>query len=264
MFFFLSKLLDVFLSPYSWGLVCLGLAVPWRARAARKWRRRRWFGIAALAIFVLSSSIPVSNSIAWSLEHATTSTYREDVTYDAVVLLGGVVDEEVTARSGQPAYNENVERVIMTYRLLRDGKAKVVIITGGTLDKRFTEHGEAVTLGRQLEEWGISKDRIILDEKALNTRENAVNTQRIAKERNLERVLVVTSAFHMLRSAECFSAVGMKVDTLAVDYRAHEHAPRLAEWLPRAGNLATTSAMVREIAGRLIYRVQGYGKSAPP
>lgn len=264
MFFLLSKLLDVFLSPYSWGLVLLALAIPWRVRAARTWRRRRAFGIAGLAVLVLASSMSVSNALAWSLEHATTSTYRDDVTYDAVVLLGGVVDEEVTARSGQPAYNENVERLLVTYRLLRDGKAKVAIVSGGTMDKRFAGFGEADALGRQLEDWGIAKDRIIIEGAALNTRDNAVYSQRIAKERGLDRVVIVTSAFHMLRASECFAAVGMKVDTLAVDYRAHEHERGLAGFLPRAGNLAVTSSMTREIAGRWVYRAQGYGKSARP
>lgn len=264
MFFILSKLLDVAFSPFTWGLVLFGLAIPWRVRSARTWRRRRAFGIAGLVVLVFASSMAVSNAIGWSLEHATTSTYRDDVTYDAVVLLGGVVDEEVSARTGQPAYNENVERLVVTYRLLRDGKAKLAIVSGGTMDKRFAGFGEADTLGRQLEDWGIARDRIIVEGAALNTRDNAVYAQRIAKERGLERVVIVTSAFHMLRASECFAAVGMKVDTLAVDYRAHEHERGLAGWLPRAGNLAVTTSMTREIAGRWIYRAQGYGKSATP
>jgi len=271
-FFFLSKLLDVAFSPFSWGLVLLALAVPWRtraragarARATRGLRRRRAFGIAGFVVLLVASSQWGPNTIGWSLEHATTSTLRSDVTYDAVVLLGGVVDEEVSARSGQPAYNENVERVLMTYRLMRDNKAKYAIVSGGTLDKRFPGFGEADLLGRQLEEWGIAKDRIILDPLALNTRENALYAQRIAKERGFERVVILTSAFHMLRAEECFVAIGMKVDTYAVDYRAHERSPGLSGWLPRAGNLATTTAMTREIAGRWVYRAQGYGKSARP
>ena len=67
----------------------------------------------------------------------------------------------------------------------------------------------------------------------------------------------------MVRAAECFAAVGMTVDTLAVDYRAHDHAGRVGEWLPRAHSEAVTTAMLREVAGRYIYRLQGYGKAVP-
>ena len=77
-------------------------------------------------------------------------------------------------------------------------------------------------------------------------------------------MLIVTSAFHMPRAAECFAAVGMKVDTLSVDYRAHQHGGgELFAWMPRARELATTSAALREVFGRLVYRVQGYGKAVP-
>lgn len=264
MFFFLSKLIDVVFSPYSWGLVLLAAAVPWRVRLARRWRRRRAFGIAGLALLAVASTAPASNALLWSLEHASTPTYRDEVTYDAVILLGGISDEEVNAESGQPAYNDNVERVIMTHRLLRDGKARVAIVSAGTLHPELAAYNEAVILGRQLEDWGIAKDRILIEDKALNTRDNAVYAQQIARAHGLERVLVLTSAFHMTRAAECFAAVGMKVDTFAVDYRARAHTPGgIGDFLPRAGTLAVTTTTLREIAGRWIYRMQGYGKRVP-
>ena len=264
MFFFLSKLFDILLSPYTWGLFLLAAAVPWRVRSTRRWRRRRAFGIAGLVVLMVMSTVPVSNALVWSVEHQSKSTYREDVTYDTVVLLGGIVDEEASAASGQPSYNENVERLVMTHRLLQDGKAKTAIVSGAAMDPKLAQWGEAVALGRQLEAWGIAKDRIIIEDQARNTRENAIHSQTIARARGFERVLIVTSAFHMPRAAECFSAVGMKVDTLSVDFRGHERfGGALAEWLPRAHSLAVSSAVVRELFGRLIYRVQGYGKAAP-
>lgn len=263
MFFFLSKVLDIFLSPHSWGLLFLALAVPWRKarRAASTWRRKRAFGALGLGVLVVASMPPVSNALQWHMDHGAAATIRDDITYDAVVLLGGVVDEEVTHESGQPSYNDNVERVIMTHRLLRDGRAKVVIVSGGTMDPRNAAYGEAVQLGRQLEDWGIPKDRIILEDKSKNTRENAVFSLAIARARGFENVVIVTSAFHMARSADCFRAVGMKVDLMPVDYRAHgATAIGVFEALPRASALANTTGMMREWFGRWIYRAQGYGR----
>lgn len=264
MFFFLSKLLDVFLSPYTWGLLLLGAAVPWSVRAARRWRRRRIYGATGLALLLLCSLHPIANAIGYELEHSSTSTYRTDVTYDAVILLGGIVDEDVGAATNLPSLNDNVERLVVTYQLLRDDKARVVIISSGTINKKLAAYSETAVLARQLEGWGIAKERIIIEDRALNTRDNAVYSQQIARERGLERVVIVTSAFHMPRAAECFAAVGMTVDTLSVDYRAHPVAVgQLADWLPRSRELATTSGLLRELFGRLVYRAQGYGKRAP-
>ncbi|MBX3222956.1 MAG: YdcF family protein [Labilithrix sp.] len=264
MFFSLSKLLDVLLSPYTWGLAFLLLAVPWRRpRHRASWRRRRIAGIVGIAILLFFSLEPVANEMLYRLEHATTSTYRPDTVYDAVVLLGGVSDERVVAETGQPAYNDNVERLVATHRLLADGHARFAIVSGAAESPDLAEHGEARVLGRQIALWGVDPARVILEEEARNTRENAVFSQRIAKERGFEKVLIVTSAFHMRRSIECFEAVGMKVDTLAVDFRAHGGAkPGSTSWLPRAGYLTDSTRTLREVAGLYIYRWQGYAR--PP
>lgn len=255
MFFVLSKVLDVALTPYTWAAVLLALAVPWTRRSLRRWKRRRAFGIAGIALLLAFSLEPVSNAIGWSMEHDAPSTYRDDVTYDVVVLLGGVTDERVAALTGQPSYNENVERLVITHRLLRDGKARLAILSGAAVDPSLAEYGEARAMAEQLRDWGIDADRILVEERARNTRENAVYSAEIIRARGLERVLVVTSAFHMKRASECFAAVGLSFDTLAVDFRAHDRA---TTWLPRPQFLATSSALVRELFGRLIYRVRGF------
>lgn len=251
MFFSLSKLLDLLLSPLTWALVLGVLAVPWTRRRARRWKRRRGFALAALALLFVLSLEPVSNGIQYSMEHDAPSTYRPDVTYDAIILLGGLTDEDVTRENGQPAYNDNVERVLMSHRLLRDGKARFVVPSGGS--------GEAALMGEQLRDWGIEAERIVVEDRARNTRENAVFSAAIAKERGWRKLLVVTSAFHMKRSIECFNAMGLELDTYPVDYRALR-SPRT--WLqPRAHFFAVSAAMIRELFGRFIYRLQGYSQA---
>lgn len=262
MFFILSKLLDVLLSPYTWALLFLALAIPWRRPRRRSaWKRRRRFGLAGLALLLFFSIEPVSNRLLYRLEHATTSTYRPEVVYDAVILLGGVGDERVATESGQPAYNDNVERLVATHRLLADGRARFAIVSGAPEFPELAAHSEARVLGRQIEDWGVDPARVILEEKARNTHENALYSQKIARERGFEKVLIVTSAFHMRRSIECFAAVGMKVDTFIVDHRAHGYSgPGSDSWLPRAGFLAESTRTLREMAGLHIYRLQGYAK----
>lgn len=251
MFFFLSKLLDLLFSPLAWALVLGALAVPWTRRRARRWKRSRGFAIAALALLFVLSLEPVANGLLYSMEHDAPSTYRVDVTYDAIILLGGLTDEDVSRENGQPAYNDSVERVLMTHRLVRDGKARFVVPSGGM--------GEAALMGAQLRDWGVEPERIVLEDRARNTRENAVFSAAIAKQRGWRKVLVVTSAFHMKRSMECFNAVELDFDTFAVDYRATQR-PRT--WIqPRAHFFSVSSAMIRELFGRFIYRLQGYSKA---
>lgn len=258
MFFILSKLLDWFLSPFSWALVLLALAVPWKHR--RRSRRRKVYGAIGLGILFLFSMPMVANAVLWSMEHTQASTYRENETYDVVVLLGGVGDEEVWAQTGRPAYNENVERLTITRDLLEGGHAHYAIVSGGVNDPKYQQWNEAKMLGDALVAWGIRSERVILEDQAKNTRENATLSTKIIRERGFEKVLVVTSAFHLARAGDCFRAVGLDVDLLAVDFRAHTPRVGIGELLPRAHALDVNSAMLREWFGRWIYRAQGYGR----
>lgn len=259
MFFYLSKRLDVLLSPFTWGLVLLALALPWRRASFRSWKRKRIFGIAGLAVLVLFALEPVQEAI-WRRVERVPNTYRPDVTYDAVVLMGGVTDELVHAQTGMPAYNDNVERVVETFRLLREDHAKVTVVSGAAMDPSLERFGEARVLADQLVAWGIAPERVIVEPKARNTRENAVYSAEILRARGASRVLVVTSAFHIPRTLDTFRAVGMDVDVLPVDFRAPPSGGREAQLLPRSGALAGSSRAFHEVLGRVVYRIVGYGR----
>jgi uncharacterized SAM-binding protein YcdF (DUF218 family) len=254
MFYALSKIFDVLLSPLTWAiLLCLtGTRLRGSTGAVLS-------PLAAALLLYVFSVDRVSNALMRRLETATPSTQQHGVVYDAVVLLGGAVAHAPTESSGLPSYNDNVERLLTTFDLLRTGRAKNAIVTGGTgdLDDSVVE---ATVLSSQLESWGIEPSRLLLEKQARNTRENAEFTRKIVDEHHLKRVLLVTSAFHMQRALDCFREVGLSVDALPVDYRTFDPGRHRGSWLPRAGALADSTNALRELFGRLVYRVVGYGR----
>ena len=250
-FFFLSKLLDVALDPLWWALVAIAVGL-----ALHRRRPRASLASVVLALLVLiSASLPVVSDQLWaSLETDAPNSYRPEVTYDAVVLLGGVVDTSGSTRT-EVAYGNNVERLTVVFDLLRAGKAKVVLLSGGPLGDGLPT--EAAFLKAQLISWGIVEERIVLDPLSKNTRENAVQSAKLSHEHQFASVLLVTSAFHMKRAAGCFKAAGLSVDTLPVDYRMRDPG-RDPTVLPRAEYLAESTRAIRELVGRVVYRVLGY------
>lgn len=257
MFFLFSKILDILFSPLAWGmaLAALGLLAPRLPRFERWLRRAPALGLATLYFFSIE---PVSNAIWRALEAPPLTTMRPDVTYDVAIILGGMLDDRAMATYGSAYYNDNVDRLIAARELLATGKATRALLSGG--DGNLNQNGldEARVLARQLESWGIAPDRLIIEDRSRNTRENAVESARILRERGWPRALLVTSAFHMPRALGCFRAVGLDVDTLAVDLRSDNTPKTLADLLPRTKSLHTSAAALRELAGRLIYRLRGY------
>jgi uncharacterized SAM-binding protein YcdF (DUF218 family) len=253
-FFFLSKILDVLLTPIAWSLllaVTAGMASRGRARAA---------AFASAVLLYAFSVEPLANALQRYIEKQPPGVGMHDGVYDAVVLLGGAVDHQATAASGQLSLNDDAERFLFTYDLLRAGRARVALLSGGTTGPDDPV-GEAAVLAGQLRAWGIDPSRLVLDDRPRNTHENAAFSARIARERGLTRLLVVTSARHMTRALDCFRAEGMNVDGFPVDHRAPGPGAR-GSWLPRAAMLERSESVLRELAGRVIYRAVGYGKSA--
>lgn len=250
MFFFLSKTLDVAFDPWWW---IVGLLVCASVALRLKRHQLGFVSLAAgLGVMVTLSLPAVSHRLWHGLEADAPNTVRADVTYDVVVLLGGAV----TASGATPteaSWGDNVDRLIVTNELLRSGRARNVIVSGGEFKAGFPT--EAEFLARQLEQWGVASERIIVESKALNTKQNAVFSKELIASRGFSSVLIVTSAFHMTRALSCFTAVGLTPDVLPVDYRMR--AVSSGTWAPRTRNLNESAEALREWFGRAVYAVIG-------
>jgi uncharacterized SAM-binding protein YcdF (DUF218 family) len=254
-FFILSKILDLAFAPLSWVLVILALVMlrpRWSAL-----RRGVLLAIAVLALSVLSTEV-AANALVQSLEATAVSTYKaEGAPYDAVVLLGGMVETRQSSTLGRPfSFGSSSERLMVTFELLRENRAKFVILSGGTGDS--IGETDAGISRKQLEKWGIAPDRILLEDKARNTYENAVFTRELARTKGLTKLVIVTSAFHMPRAHGCFNAAGLAVDTFPADYRSFDASKFSASLQPRSDDFDTSTWAIREWSGRFIYRVRGY------
>ena len=255
MFYFLSKILDVLFTPLAWSVALIALGLFGREPA---WWRRG-LSVLGLAVLVGFSLEPVSNALLASLEDPPLRTYRPDLTYDVVVLLGGVVEDRVQATWGQRSFNEDNERLLETYDLLKQGHARYAIASSGPVSASRAEVVEARALKDQLVAWGIAEGRVLVEDKSRNTYENAVESASIVRARGWKSVLVVTSAFHMPRAYGCFREVLLDVDTLPVDFRSYK-SPYTGELIPRADHLARSTVALREWLGRGVYRLRGYSR----
>ncbi|MBN1203680.1 MAG: YdcF family protein [Myxococcaceae bacterium] len=253
MFIILSKILDLFLGPLTWAVLFIVAGILLRRRA------RLAIGLQALGLAVIYafSIEPTAGALMRWTEAGVVSTYRTDVVYDAVIVLGGGLDPDATERSGRPEYNAAGDRILRGYELLREGRARSILISGGSLDARPEAVIEADVLARQLRLWGVEPERIITEGKSRNTRENAVESEKIIRQQGWKTLLLVTSAAHMPRAHGCFAAVGIRPDVFVADVRAPP-GKRTPTWLPRASHLNASTEALRELAGRWVYRLRGW------
>lgn len=256
MFLFLSKTLDELATPLFWALALAAIALV--AVLRRVARAAAWALTAAFAVLYLFGVKPVSNALLRGLESSARRVTEQAPSppYDAVVVLGGFVNQGPEV----PDYTEGIDRLFAAFDLLRTGRARHALLCGGRVS-REEPSAESAILERQLEAWGIARERIVIDEQSRNTHQNAVEAARIVRERGWTRLLLVTSAFHFERAAGCFRREGLKFDALPVDFRSYDPRRSSGSWLPRVEALNESTMALREYVGRVVYAFRGY--SAP-
>lgn len=126
-----------------------------------------------------------------------------------VIILGGGID-----KNGQlPQTVQN--RIELAADYLLENKNAIAVATGGTL---YHLPPEAPAMKNYLISLGIEADRILIDDKALDTIQNFQNScQVLADHENLpksaileSKILVVTSFFHLARAQRLARRMGFK------------------------------------------------------
>jgi uncharacterized SAM-binding protein YcdF (DUF218 family) len=173
---------------------------------------------------------------------------------DAIVVLSGMLGiNEI----GDSTYVEwgDPDRLFGGIALFKAGKAQKLIFTGGKMPWDKTKMTEGDVLKEYAISNGIPSEKIFVTKDVMNTADEAVAVKELISPSN--RIILVTSAYHMYRAQRLFEQQGFEVIPYKVDYKAAGNSTvTVIDFLPSAGNLELTETGVREIIGRLFYLVK--------
>ncbi|WP_340302400.1 YdcF family protein [Roseobacter sp. HKCCD7870] len=197
-------------------------------------------------------SLPsVSKPLISFLEQGYTPITVEQVPeHETVVVLSGMLRTISNGSETHYEFNEAVDRILAGVSLINENRADRLILTRGHLPWSVgVPEGEY--LADFIEDLGVERDQVVLTPVVQNTEDEA---QAIAEMVNPnERVILVTSAFHMPRAEAVFLANGVQVTPYPVDFRGGASNATLIDFIPSAAALGATSTFVREMIGRLYY-----------
>jgi len=255
MFFILSKVLGFFALPSNL-LITIGL-VGIALLLTRSRRLASWLVVTSLVLLVLFGLSPLGNALMLPLEERFPPWDASHGAPDGVIVLGGVIAEDVSAARGAVALNESAERVTVAAELARRYPKLRIIFSGGTNALLFDKGAEAGFAVRQLEDLGVARERIVAEEQSRNTVENAVFSRLIANPQPGQRWVLLTSAFHMPRAIAVFRAAGFPVEAYPVDWRTTGPMDLVRPYPSVSEGLRRTDVAVREWIGLLLYRLTG-------
>ena len=119
---------------------------------------------------------------------------------------------------------------------------------------------EASLLKYFLVEIGIPHEKIISEEKSKNTHENALFCSEMLNNMHPDRnnkILIITSNYHMRRSLACFKKMNIKADPF-VKKPTKYHFDLEQIIIPQSNVLFEWKVLFHEIIGYCAYKVLGY------
>jgi uncharacterized SAM-binding protein YcdF (DUF218 family) len=177
---------------------------------------------------------------------------------DVIVLLGGATDAALPPRQA-PELNEHADRIMHAADLYKAGKARLILVSGGSWLYPSLARSEAADMRDVLMRFGVPESAILMEDKSEDTGQNATFTEALMREHNLTTALLVTSGIHMPRAMATFHRAGLNVTASATDIvdAPSPDWPALS-WLPSPSALVHTGEALHELAGQIYYRLRGW------
>jgi uncharacterized SAM-binding protein YcdF (DUF218 family) len=202
--------------------------------------------------------LPVGSWLLIPLENRFPPLQKLPEQVDGVVVLGGASDLRVTAARGQPTLGHSVERLLALMMLGRRYPDARLVFSGGSAVLFDGSLTSAAVVRETLSEQGFEVERVLFDDKARDTHENALRSKELAEPKPGERWLLVTTANHMPRAVGAFRKIGWEVIPFPVDYRTIGHIELELASAAVATRLAEFDYAVHGWIGLVAYRLLGH------
>ncbi len=238
--------------------LCIALLLVGAVLFIVRWRRTAFLVAAAGLGWALFWSLPASSLWAGGrLEQLY--PYRppaELPAAQAIVVLGGSTANG--RRNWFEPYDSTtaLSRVDTAALLYKAQRAPLIIVSGAALEGTVSE---AQVMANDLKQQNIPPQAMLLESRSYTTHENALFTTEVLKQRNIDRVLLVTSALHMPRAMAVFRKQGiLAVASPSPPQIVVPGDPGFSFWQPSMRALSASRSIVKEYVGLLVYWVRGW------
>ncbi|MFA6944973.1 MAG: YdcF family protein, partial [Pedobacter sp.] len=177
--------------------------------------------------------------------------------YEAVIILSGFMGKDQSNNS--LSFGEGADRLTEGLILYRKGIVKNIIISGGSGSLKDDTRESVLAKAFLVDNCGIPDSIILIDSISRNTYENAVESKKLMEVNHIKSAVMITSAWHMRRASGCFKKTGLNVGIHPTDglYQIQGYTPTDLI-IPNTRNISRWEILMHEIAGVIIYKLQGY------
>ena len=214
-------------------------------------RKRAWLA-AGLAGMFLAAWPPVAWLAAQPLEarYSTAVPTMQDA--QAIVVLAAGIMKDKPGLPGPTPKENTYLRCRYGAWLWKKSNGLPVLVCGGPIPH---PPPAALAMRRMMIELGVPEALVWTEERSTSTYENAKFGADILRARGVRRVVLVTEAYHALRSERCFRKQGIEVISAPCNFTEIEGGAN--SWLPGGEAILTNEQTLHELVGLGWYLVRG-------
>jgi uncharacterized SAM-binding protein YcdF (DUF218 family) len=246
MFFVISKLLVIFVSPTTWILLLfiIGLIIK------NQKKKRRCFKAAIILLIIFTNPFLLDQlARKWDI---APQKLPDSAHYSCAILMGGFNGEDY---EGHGYFTGAADRFIQTTKLKAQNKVSHILISGGSGKLIPGKLKEADFAESELKAFNIPDSAILTENQSRNSFENATNSKKILDSLHLPPPYVlITSGFHMRRALYTFKKMGVDVIPFPCNYIAGREKTSVSSFIPNIGALSGWDFYIKEMMGMLVYR----------
>ncbi len=220
----------------------------------RNSRRKAVIIIITDIVLLYTLSIGFTGNLIYSpLEnYAVPINLNEKPQADYIVVLGGGAINSSPEEEGRGSLPpEAMKRAL--YGLYLAGIFDIPLIySGGKVFGGETESESDIAL-RIMKRYTVKKIKLIKEDRSRTTFENA---EFIKSTFNPEKIILVTSAYHMKRSLYSFKRAGIECIPAPTDYKLDNSGYSLMSFIPSTGGMDSVFRGLKEHVGLLFYRIK--------
>lgn len=217
--------------------------------AGRRPRLARGVGLAGAALALVLSCGPVADGLLASLSRHPPLDARTLGTAQAIVILGAGAHYDLQDYGGGTVSPLGLERLRHGARLARDSGLPV-LVTDGAAPGRTPG---AAYMATTLRDWGVPVRWV--EDRARTTYDNARYARQLLAAEGVNRVALVSHAWHLPRAVTAFRHVGFTVLPAPTLVPARRRFDAL-DWLPDARALRRSTQALHEYLGGAWYRLR--------
>ena len=248
----ISKVVSQLLLPPG-GLILLAVlgVVFWK----RVWAR----GLVALVLcaFWLLSTEPVRDMLMHPLEseYAVFHAENADIKDAVIVLLGAGVYEHAPEYNGKDMLTSDAMMRTLYAADIAKKTGLAVYATGGKALSHADE-AEGDVMRRWLMRLGMPASQVYAENLASNTWENAVYMRHILQKKGIDKIILVSTAWHLPRAVWCFQSQGFTVIPAGTDYLAAQPSYDVRSFMPHWAVFADSAEALHEYLGIVWYHLR--------